>query len=82
VSFLFFDDEKVISIRLDQSKLLNRCINKLILGRVVPTISESSSWEICSSMYALWVRLAQVNERGFSRRRNKVRCEENRLSVR
>jgi hypothetical protein len=34
-------------------RLWKRCINKLIRGRVVPTISDNSSWEIFSSMRML-----------------------------
>jgi hypothetical protein len=48
---LFFNDEEVILVRLNQSR--NRCINRLIHGRVVPTISDNSSCEIFSSMRML-----------------------------
>jgi len=41
--FLFFDDEKAISISLDQPEIVEALHKQLILGRVVPTISESSS---------------------------------------
>src|SRR5215472_2631471 len=51
--FFLFDDEKPSLFVSISQRLWKRCINKLILGRVVPTISESSSWEILSSIRML-----------------------------
>ena len=48
---------RLVSIK---PRLRKRCINRLIRGRVVPTISDSSSCEIFSSMrVSLLVFLAQ-----------------------
>jgi hypothetical protein len=42
--FVFPDDEKMIAIGFEQSQVAKSLHEKLIRGRVVPTISDNSSW--------------------------------------
>ena len=61
-------------------RLRNLCINKLILGRVVPTISDNSSCDIFSSMRVLCWSLSAKPKRQKRTSSKRVAGKNHRLS--